>query len=261
MILECYFDDSSDARREKYYACGGLIGSPAQWDRFDILWNTETKGLSKPFHATECECGYGQFKNWPKTRRDDLMARLTSVVRQLRLYGYASIVPVTAFKEVFPLLKEHEAFHVAIAHVAVNMAHIADRGNMDVAIWFENGSHGGAAMDIVDSLKKTAWKPAQRLKGPYFGPKELRPLQSADLIAREAFKHIDNLGVRPMRKPLIQLSEKLFFMLWNKGTLEHFAANGGPKNLQAMYTSADIPDVAKLNHFWKKSWGINEKTK
>lgn len=190
------------------------------------------------------------------------MARLTNVVRQLRLYGYASIIPIAAFKEVFPLLKEHEAFHVAMAHVAVNMARIADQGNMDAAVWFENGSHGGAAKDIFDSLKKTTWKPAQRLRGPYFGPKELRPLQSADLIAREAFKHIDNLNVRPIRKPLIKLSQTLFFMLWNQGTLEHFAANGGPKNLQAMYTSADIPDAAKLKHFfWKKSRMGHEKTK
>jgi hypothetical protein len=32
MILEAYFDDSSDQNRSKYYACGGVLGSADQWD-------------------------------------------------------------------------------------------------------------------------------------------------------------------------------------------------------------------------------------
>jgi len=255
MVLESYFDDSSDDRRERYFAYGGLLGMPEQWDYFDILWNTATQGLSEPFRSTDCENGYGQFKDWPVPERKNLMARVTAVVSQLRLFGYASIIPIAEFKTVFPQLGEREAMRTALAHVVVNMASLANRMGIDVAIWFENGPSSGAAHDIFDSLKKGQWKSAQRLRGPHFENKWLRPLQSADLVAREAYKHIANLGVRPMRKSLVKISETQFFMLWNRGTLEHFAANGGPENLNALWESTDIPDAAKLTHFsWNESW-------
>jgi hypothetical protein len=35
MILEAYFDDSSDEHREKYYSCGGILGNEEQWDLFE----------------------------------------------------------------------------------------------------------------------------------------------------------------------------------------------------------------------------------
>ena len=260
MILECYFDDSSDDRREKYFACGGLLGTPEQWDYFDVLWNTATRGLSEPFRSTDCENGYGQFKDWPIPERQKLMARLTTVVSRLRLFGYASIIPIAEFKAVFPNLGEREAARSVLAHVIVNMASLANRMGTDVAIWFEKGSYSSASHGIFDSLQAKEWKPAQRLRGPFFENKQLRPLQSADLVAREAFKHIDNLGVRPMRKSLIKISETQFFMLWNRGTLEHFRANGGPENLNALWESTDMPDAAKLTHFsWYESWKKYEK--
>jgi hypothetical protein len=55
MVLESYFDDSSDSRRSNLYACGGLLGGPGQWDRFDILWNNETHALKEPFRSVDCE--------------------------------------------------------------------------------------------------------------------------------------------------------------------------------------------------------------
>lgn len=262
MILESYFDDSSDDRRERYFVYGGLLGTDEQWDYFDILWNTATHGLGEPFRSTDCENGYGQFKGWPVHERKNLMARLTAVVSGLRLFGYASIIPIAEFKAVFPHLGEREAMRTVLAHVVVNMASLADRMGIDVAIWFENGPSSGAAHGIFDALAQAKWKPAQRLRGPLFESKRLRPLQSADLVAREAFKHIDNLGVRPTRKSLVKISETQFFMLWNRGTLEHFAANGGPKNLNTLWESTDMPDAAKLTHFlWNKSWEKYEKTK
>jgi hypothetical protein len=45
VTIECYFDDSTEARREKYYACGGLLGSDDQWDSLDALWSLETHDL------------------------------------------------------------------------------------------------------------------------------------------------------------------------------------------------------------------------
>src|SRR5437868_3053135 len=42
-MLFAYFDDSSDSRREKYFACGGLIGGDNQWFTFDVRWLNATQ--------------------------------------------------------------------------------------------------------------------------------------------------------------------------------------------------------------------------
>lgn len=252
MLIESYFDDSSDPRREKYYACGGLMGNQEQWDLFDILWNTETQGLEKPFRATECECQHGQFKDWTKPRCDELMARLVRIITGLRLFGFASIVPIVEFGRVFPNLNSQDAFLLAVTQTIMNMAHIAHGADMDAELWFEKGQNNGAIVETFNSIGALDWKPARRLRGIHLEPKELRPLQSADLIAREAFKHIDNLNIRPTRIPVRRMSDTLFFILWTEGALEHLAANGGPKNMQFLGSFEDAPDGAKLKHFWKK---------
>lgn len=207
MLMECYFDDSADERHEKYYACGGLVGGQDQWDLFDALWSRETHALKEPFRATECECQHGQFRDWPKKRCDDLMARLVSVIRRCKLHGLASIVPIAAFNQAFPTLDNHEAFLLTVTHMIMDMAHIANQGALDAEFWFEKGPHNGAIVNIFNSIAALDWKPARRLRDIHLEPKKLRPLQSADLVAREAFKHIDNFGIRPMRKPVHRMSE------------------------------------------------------
>jgi len=65
-MIECYIDDSSDERHEKFFACGAVVGNHDQWNLFEVYWGHETHGLKKPFHATDCEGGFDQFKSWPK---------------------------------------------------------------------------------------------------------------------------------------------------------------------------------------------------
>ena len=260
MLLECYFDDSSDPRREKYYACGGLLGDQDQWDFFEAAWSHETHGLREPFRSTDCECGHGQFSNWPKSKRDDLMARLVNIICEFRLYGFASIVPIAEFNRAFPSLDKKEAFSLAATQVIFNICHVADRNDMNADFWFEEGQQDGIILRIRDSIRALNWKPARRLRAVHFDTKRLRALQSADLIARESFKHMDNLGTRPMRIPVCKLSEILFFMLWTDGSLQHLAASGWPENLQPLLSFGDLPPDARIQHFWKRSWAFHEQT-
>jgi len=257
MMIECYFDDSSDDRRAKYYACGGLLGSQEQWDFFDILWHTHTHSLKEPFRAANCEGGHGQFEDWPKPMRDDLMARLVNVIYGVRLFGFASVVPVAEFECVFPSLGKERAFGLAATQAIFNAAHIADRVGMDVHLWFEQGQIG-IVSSAYESVRMLNWKPAQRLRGISFDTKHLRPLQGADLIAREAYKHMDNLGVRPTRIPIHEMWENLFFMLWTEGSLRYVAAQGWPENPECLAKFSDPPPGARIQHFWEKSWAYHE---
>ena len=255
MFAECYFDDSSDEKHERYFAYGGLIGSPEQWDAFQILWGIETKKLKEPFHSADCDAGRGQFSGWSKEERFELMARLTTVVRQIRLFGFASILPVSDFKSVFPSLGERDAVQTVVAHVVVNIARLASRTAKDFALFFEQGNHNGWTINIFDRLRKCGWDPINHVRGPAFENKQYQPMQAADLVAREAFKHIDNLGVRDQRKALTAISETMFFMQWTVGTLAHFSKKGGPAKLNALWESMDLADSEKLLHFyWNQEW-------
>jgi hypothetical protein len=251
-MLECYFDDSSDEKRERYCASGGVIGSLEQWDFFTALWSHEVHGLAKPFRSTECECGHGQFKGWPKERRDGLMARLVDVIRRTKLAGFASIVPVQAYKEAFPASKDGDAYLLTIPHAIMNMAFIASQIKTDLNIWFEGGASDSAVVESFRSVQRMDWKPSSRLRGVAIGSKDLYPLQSADLVAREAFKHIDNLGLRASRKPLKALQRRVCFIVWTAETLQYLARNGGPSNLELLAGWDGIKDAPKLAQFWRE---------
>jgi hypothetical protein len=255
MLAECYFDDSSDEKHEQYFAYGGLIGSPDQWDEFQVQWGIETTGLEQPFHSADCDSGYGQFVGWPNEKRFDLMARLTAVIKRISLFGFASIIPVSDFKTVFPSLREREATQTAIAHVVVNMASVANRARDDFALWFESGNHNSWTVNVFERLRASGWEAINHVRGPAFENKQYQPMQAADLVAREAFKHIDNLGRRDPRKALVKISNTMFFMLWTVGTLKHFAENGGPDKLNALWESRELAETEKLMHFyWNQNW-------
>jgi len=245
-MLECYFDDSSDERKERHCASGGFFGTDEQWDAFEMMWSNETHGLKEPFRSTDCECGHAQFKEWPKPSRDALMARLVSVIQVAKLAGFASIVPVKAYRAAFPDCKEDDPYLLTIPHAIMNMAVIGERMGTDINFWFERGRNDAAGFDFFRSIQKLNWIPSQRLRAIASDTKKLRPLQSADFVAREAFKHIDNLGVRPMRKPLERLGERVFFIAWTEGALRYLAAHGGPQNQELLAHWDEIPDAPKL---------------
>jgi len=253
-MLFSYFDDSSDERRKKYFAAGGLIGGEDQWFTFDLRWLDATRELKKPFRSTECECNHGQFKHWSKTKCNALMDKLVTVIRFYRLSGFASIVPIDEYRRVFPKSEEFDPYYLGVAHTIVNMGVIGYNIHHDVKLWFEdNPSTKPSTNRIYDGLKAVkGWNPATRLRGIDFDGKELCPLQAADLVAREAFKHIDNLGIRPTRIPVKRMGDSLSFIVWNKATLEYLRDNGGPNNLELLtHWGKQGKKVPNMAVFWR----------
>ena len=259
--LEAYFDDSADARAERYCASGGFFGFPEQWDDFVIAWSQETSGLKKPFHATDCEggrdglreFGYGQFADWSKERRVRLFARLVDIIKNTRFAGFASVVPIQAYKKVFPNSADGDAYLLTIPHAIMNTAVVANR--FPVKIWFEDGGPVGFIAETFKTIQRMNWEPAKRLTSLAFGKKKRYELQAADLIAREAFKRFDNMGVRKMRKPLQKIGPRVFFIGWTEDTLRYLAEHGGPSNLELLAHWDDYSDSPRF--VWDSLWLAN----
>ncbi|MGH9740303.1 MAG: hypothetical protein ACRD4X_17205 [Candidatus Acidiferrales bacterium] len=241
--IEAYLDDSADAQMQRYCASGGFFATPEQWDAFTLAWSHLTHGLRETFHTTDCEggrdkdgreFGYAQFSSWPKDKRIALITNLVDVIQGTQLAGFGSIVPIEAYKKAFPGCADTEPYKLAIPHVLMNMASIADNWGVDVNIWFEDGGPVGFIAETFQNIKRMNWLPSKRLKSLWFSGKEIHALQAADLLAREAFKHLDNLGRRPIRKPFARIGENVFFITWTEGSLRYLAANGGTKNLELL---------------------------
>src|ERR1019366_1845922 len=79
-MLWCYLDDSSDPKRERFCAAGGLFTTDKNWKQFEVAWRYATRQLKKPFHATDCECGHEEFRAWEKSDRDALFAELCGLI-------------------------------------------------------------------------------------------------------------------------------------------------------------------------------------
>jgi hypothetical protein len=262
-MLFSYFDDSSDKRREHYFACGGLLGHENQWNTFDLRWLDATHELEKPFRSTECEGGHGQFhdkKKWPKPKREALMDSLVAIIRDYRLSGFASIVPIADYRAVFPESARFDPYYLAVRHTLINMAVIADQIKDGMKVWFEDSSETSLTSHSI--YKKVAsapkWKPAIRFKGVAFESKKLCPLQSADLVAREAFKHLLNRATKePTRKAVTTLSKRLIFIAWNRETLTHLKEHGGPENYELLTHWESKGSVPSMNVFYRNFYQIS----
>jgi hypothetical protein len=240
-MIFSYFDDSADEKRESYIVAGGILAHHQLWNGFEARWRDETRELKEPFRATECESQMGQFAAWSKSKCDDLMARLVTVIREFRLGGFASIVPVPDFKSTFSIPDKNAtadaAYELAVAHTIINMAHLAECHGQIVKFWFESSAQktDAATLAIYNGLRELeCWKNRNLLQGISFDSKQLRPLQGADLVAREAFKYVYNLGKRTVRKPAKRLWETIAFLMWTWEELDQLRDRGWPNDLGAL---------------------------
>lgn len=252
-MIYSYFDDSGDDKREQFVVSGGILAHHRLWNGFEERWRDETRDLKKPFHATDCEAQRDQFKTWPKERCDELMARLVTAIIGFRLGGFASIVPIAAFQTVFGIADKvaaaNTAYRLTVAHTIVNIARVGELNGHAVKFWFESAETDAATVRIYNGLRKLrCWENKDLLKQISFGDKQLRPLQGADLVAREAFKHAYNLGKRPTRIPVSRLWERISFLLWTQDDLERLRERGWPDDLGALacWGGETNPFYAKL---------------
>jgi hypothetical protein len=84
-------------------------------------------------------------------------------------------------------------------------------------------------------------------------------LQAADLIAREAFKHADNWGVRKTRKPVKRLQDRICFIMWTRPCLEYLREHGGPHNSNTLANWGQNGEAApNMIRLWRDGFSDEE---
>jgi hypothetical protein len=238
MLIKGYFDDSGDDKKKDWAIVGGLVGYENVWSHFEVKWASATYQLKKPFHAAACEAQRGCCEGWTVKQCRELMKELTGIIKQTRMGVFGSIVPIQTYRDVFPNSGYYDPYYLAVKHSIINMAYLgrlsaSTREFSAISLMHEQGDRDGKLYGIYKAMKGVkSWPDAKYLDGFTIGSKRVNGLQAADLIAREAFKLIDNIGTRPLRKPVRELKNQASFHFWTPECLEFLRAKGGQDNLE-----------------------------
>lgn len=246
-MLWAYLDESSDGRRERFCAVAGFYATETTWKRLEGDWTYLTRELVEPFHSAECECGHGQFSSWEKSKRDRLFSDVCELVKSHNLSSFGSSVSVSDYKEVFPASTDGDPYVLCAGDCMANIATATHGANMLVApfalrppsgvqFWVEENRDTAARVtQLYHDLKSISkWRSSYTLNGLTHLGKQSIGLQMADFLARETFKYRDNRGIRPVRKPVISLSDYVTFHNWNLPLLR-ILSRGTSAEMLAMF--------------------------
>jgi hypothetical protein len=269
MVIKGYFDDSGDEKKNKFAVVGGVIAYENVWSHFELMWANATYDLKKPFHAADCEAQRGCCEGWTVQQSISMMKKLTDIIEETGLGVFGSIISIPEYRAVFPKSGEYDPYYLAVKHSIINMAYLGRLSAHDldfraISVMHEEGDRTGRVYEIFKEMKLvSSWPDAKYLDGFSIGSKRVNGLQVADLVAREAFKHVDNLGERPIRKPVKKLKNQTSFHLWTRECLEYLRDNGGQNNLTFLtawgQTGDKFPQMTRLyrdrfdEHAWEQS--------
>ncbi len=204
-------DESADETRQRTFAISGLIASPEIWETFRRAWLKRTGG--KIFHAADCESDHGDFAVTPENSHADnlkLYADLVQLLAHSGVRGYAAALDIGAWYEAFAGAPKDMGYYKCLQEVIKHFA-AEYRGGTELEFTFdrrqESEYNAGLLYQYMVTLPE--WKEQGIFMGArinFDSRKDVR-IQVADIIAREAMKHLDNLGKRPMRRSLKALTE------------------------------------------------------
>lgn len=220
-MLTVYADDSTDAKGERIFAVAGVMGTQEEWDELEIKWASRTGG--KIFHATDCESGYGIYKNISREDRFKEYKDLTKIITNSRMMSFAAVVDIAGYRISYPNdLKDGAYFHCFLTTI-IRFAKWTSRHIPRQTVKF--------IFDINHKVKYNAeylyenyllkWREFSNYakyidKELGFATSEKIGIQVADLISHEAMKHWDNIyygaNKRPIKKSMSELFSTCRFM-------------------------------------------------
>jgi len=206
-------DESADQTKLRTFAVSGLIAKPEIWDSFKKIWLERTGG--KVFHAADCESDHGDFVVTSENSHADnlrLYADLVQILAHSGVRGYAATFDVAAWIEVFPDVPRDVGYYKCLTEVIKHFSYTPEyHDGVELEFTFDHRQESEYNAGLLYSYFVTMpeWKERHIFMGAkvnFDSRKDVR-IQAADIVAREAMKHLDNSGKRPMRRSMRALAE------------------------------------------------------
>ncbi len=227
VLARAYFDESGIHDGSPVVAVAGLMATEKRWSSLEADWLAELNRLAPglilpPFHASKCEVGVDEFERVPDVVRENLPRRLAAIIEMHSPVCIWSSIARRHWDELadakFRAAYPHP-FHLCFEWCAYEMA----RWQREVAETSPIALIYSEQEDFEDSIE-VMWDAYNRAKR--IAPlntfttasyKNCVPLQAADLVAYECFRHWKELEVgdgslrapRPGAKALLTGSSKL----------------------------------------------------
>jgi hypothetical protein len=214
-VLTVYLDDSGTHSGAEVTVVAGFVSTKLLWDGFRKEW---ARALRKEridiFRMSDLENRRGEFDGWSRERTEAFRRTLFDIIHRKTLAPIGSALINADWERVMPA-------HIKTgwggsygwcaedcAHQAYKWAKRTGRPGKFRYI-FEKGTvgHGQINKMFADYASNPKWD-AFRIDSYSFEEKKLTPLQAADLMAYEVYKHMCNQVIswkRPMRRSLALL--------------------------------------------------------
>jgi hypothetical protein len=269
-MLTVFGDESADEKKERIFAVAGIMGTQEEWDKLAPRWLERTGGV--PYHAADCESGYGDFKNLSPKERLRLHADLVRMLAPTKLVGFGVAMNIKAHKEVTGVdidnIQYQNCFLKVVLYFAVKASiHIPPQKAK--FIFDTNSETEASSIVLYDYMRNTDdFKFSENLFHEIaFAPHESHVgLQAADIVARETMKYFDNSfgrqRIRPERRSmtLLRSTKRYQFEYLDRREWENVKNSRKglikPGSYQAWRNEKKLPDnLIAMNRFLLETRG------
>lgn len=235
IVIRVFMDESGTHDHSPVVTVGAYAADPKQWAAWTTKWNIAKRPI-KVFHAADCANSEGEFKGWDDDRRNPLVIRLLTILREARFLGIMIGINMVEFEKA---MEGHDNLRVlfpsaygACFHWVVQTLLTAqhDSGNREMlAFIHEVNAFKGEALEAFGYIQKHG-NPSGVNMSLTFGTKEkFVPLQAADILAYEGNKRLRDPS-RPPRRSWTALDDPEKPLL----LAAHYGKNNMPKLINSL---------------------------
>ncbi|OGW49863.1 MAG: hypothetical protein A2V62_04295 [Nitrospirae bacterium RBG_19FT_COMBO_58_9] len=239
-MFTVYCDDSGTDENTRVAVVAGYLSNVAQWEIFNKEWtNVLEKFGVNGMRRTDLENFRGDFEKWCPARRTALLQQLQPIINRRTKMAVGTMVIKEDFEKLIPVgIREKTGgvygflAYTCLVGISQWCNRPSRRHSQPINWVFEAGTTGHGQVDKMfrATYANEKLRHATHLGGWSFRGKETVPLQSADLMAYECFKLIENQVVdegkkRPVRISMTKLvgAEKYpYLRFFDKPGLEKF---------------------------------------
>lgn len=199
LILGAYFDESGHSSYSRIVSMAGWLAPPEVWDSFSKQWQIALdKEVIKVFHMADFENQKGEFSvGWEKKeRRHKLLSILIETIKDHDLCGIGSAILMGDYSVSSELREERieDAYFLNFQLCASDSVQIVGgkfKAEKVSFVFATQGEYVGRLPALYEKVR--SWSNTNRF-GPisFDNPRNVVPLQVADLLAYETYKFFEN---------------------------------------------------------------------
>jgi hypothetical protein len=222
--VQFYFDESGIHAGSPALILAGYAAPTAQWLKFEDRWKTALAeaGVSC-FHMSEFESRLSEFRGWSNPKRIAFLSGLIDIINETAVYGLCCAISMEDYREAVPEdLRQFDprfayllCFHECLTWIPDILESVPPKETVNL-VFDGNDQYTPMLYRAFCAFKQFFGEPRWLLGTLSYGSKRnYIPLQAADILAYEMYKHLSHRLTdqdRVMRKSLDRLDKGRYML-------------------------------------------------